>query len=388
MAAWEDDLAFRHAPLILQKVHPVSPRSDYLTRADFASDWGGVWKNWEAVFGLDAGGQPHAMPAYVYYSVVETPSHYFLLYALYHPQDWQALWGAPTQREPDLVDEHRHDMEGCLAVVPRNPGDTDSESCAALVTVAHYNLEKHAGWQLQDGSRVGTPCWLKPQWHDRPVLESTRFAGEPGEPRRRFKLYVDACGHAVRGSARGWGNEDHVVRYRPSVNTAEEPRLTGFAAEPGDPARIQTVTYRLINMFDSDGLWPQRDNPQVFQLGAGHQRAAFAVRKAAGSFAPGSANPPWAWLDDGVQLPAGLMATDPARLTAFYFYCKAPLLDHRYLHNPYQGIVKPAPVAAVPAAAPPILAAAAGAKPRAARKARPKRAPAKRARTRRPKAPR
>jgi len=361
MATWEDELAFRHAPVILQKVHQASPRSDFITKVDFAYDWPDVWRNWEAVFARDDTGKPFPMPAHVYYSLVETPSHYFILYGLYHPQDWQALWGAPQGREPDRIDEHRHDMEGCLAVVPKNPEDTDSESCAALVTVAHYNLEKYAGWQLQDGQRVGTPCWLKPQWRDRPVLETVRFAQEPGEPRRRFKIYVDACGHAIRGSVRGWGNEEQVVRYRPSPDTAQEPQREGFEREPGEVARVQTVKYRLVNIFDQNGLWKQRDNPRVFQLVAGNQRAAFAVLKPPDKFAPGSANPPWAWKDDGVGLPAGLMALDPARLTAFYFYCKEPVLDRTYLHNPYVGVVKSVGGQATPASpGTPVVVTAAG----------------------------
>ena len=61
-------------------------------------------------------------PAVVH--VVATHTHFFIAYAFYHPQDWSAFWGSPARSSPAKADQHLHDMEGCLVVVPR-ADDTD-----------------------------------------------------------------------------------------------------------------------------------------------------------------------------------------------------------------------------------------------------------------------
>ncbi|BCJ48762.1 hypothetical protein Asp14428_02370 [Actinoplanes sp. NBRC 14428] len=96
-------LALRWAPIHYQDVdatgsHALGGRSDYLTKVDFDGDLNGR-NNW------DNAGQPGAsFAAHVYYSVVETGSHWYLTYFFFHPRDWID--------HPFFETEHENDGEG------------------------------------------------------------------------------------------------------------------------------------------------------------------------------------------------------------------------------------------------------------------------------------
>lgn len=351
MATWEAQLAFRHAPVLLQKVHDRHMRADFVTRIDFARPWNLLHENWDAVWEKDARGRSrHELAAHAYYSVVATHTHWFLVYAFYHPQDWTAFWGPPAKSSPWQTDQHVHDMQGCLAIVPRN-GDDPDPRCEALLTVSHHHFYSYAGWQF--GRDDGQPSaertravpyrvtgWLEDR--DGAILGTSRFAGErsrrrdePAEPPRRFKLYSQAQSHAIRGDQNDWGDGKRIVRYRPSLVAAEEPSEAGFARE--DDAQFQTVRYRLVSMFAPDGPWPRRHDPRVFQTNDRGQEAFVEVSKD-GELVPGRANPPWGWDDTDDRNKVGEFAWDPAHLADAYF-TGLRAFSRAYLHNPYVGIV-------------------------------------------------
>ena len=75
-------IAARFAPIVYQGLGD-DPRSDYITNFDFDGDWKGD-NNWD---NLDNRSFP--LRAYVYYSVVETNTHYFIHYAFFHPRDYK-----------------------------------------------------------------------------------------------------------------------------------------------------------------------------------------------------------------------------------------------------------------------------------------------------------
>src|SRR5262245_54334324 len=81
-AAFNRELAGSFAPIFYQGLGE-NPRADYLTNFDFDGDWKGD-NNWQ---NLDQRSYP--LRAYVYYSVVETATHYFIHYAMYHPRDYK-----------------------------------------------------------------------------------------------------------------------------------------------------------------------------------------------------------------------------------------------------------------------------------------------------------
>jgi hypothetical protein len=71
-----EDLARHYAPVIRQG---AITDQDYITALDFDGDWVGN-NNWE--------NQPTGdLSAYVYYSVIESETHWFIFYSLFHPRD-------------------------------------------------------------------------------------------------------------------------------------------------------------------------------------------------------------------------------------------------------------------------------------------------------------
>ena len=71
-------LAERYAPFLAQETW-FQPKSDTPARFDFDGDWHGD-NNWDA---LEEG----SSQAYVYYAVVETATHWFLIYNVFHPRE-------------------------------------------------------------------------------------------------------------------------------------------------------------------------------------------------------------------------------------------------------------------------------------------------------------
>ena len=63
------ELAYFHAPIHYQDTDSSRPQGDYITRFDYDGNWAGR-DNWDNM-------QYSRLPAYVYYSVIETTSHWF-----------------------------------------------------------------------------------------------------------------------------------------------------------------------------------------------------------------------------------------------------------------------------------------------------------------------
>jgi hypothetical protein len=335
MATWEETVALRYAPVLLQKVHGRYQRADFITRVDFAHRWPDVHKNWDAVWEKKGAGYRYKLTAHGYYSVVETHTHLYLLYAFYHPQDWSAFWKSPATSDPTMANQHVHDMEGCLAVVPRR-ANRDAEKVEAVVTISHRQFYSFAGREHR-GTPLGGDHLVR-GWTedlDGPIEVTDRFAGR-GEPGFRFKLYADSGGHAVKATKKGWGSESQILRYRPSLTHAEAPKEGGFERETD--AYFQTVRYKLLSLFAPGGMWARRDDRRVFRINAAG-RETFARSMGNGELAAGGANPPWGWDDSDDRHQAGEIAWDPAHVVADYFTGLREF-SREYTHNRYIGVVR------------------------------------------------
>ncbi|WP_232533686.1 hypothetical protein [Plantactinospora sp. KBS50] len=113
------DLALRWAPIHYQDVdvtgaHALAGRSDYLTRVDYDGNLVGR-DNWD-----HAGQAGVSFAAHVYYSVVETSTHWYLTYLFFHPRDWVD--------HPFFETEHENDAEGRCS--PSNGTDQRTGCCA------------------------------------------------------------------------------------------------------------------------------------------------------------------------------------------------------------------------------------------------------------------
>jgi hypothetical protein len=340
MSDWEKSLAFIHAPIVLQKTDPQYLRSDCIVKANFAGKWENICSNWDAVWEKDANGRyKHKLSAHGYYSVVETYTHYFIVYAFYHPQDWTSFWGSPKASSPSKLDQHIHDMEGALAVVPKRK-EHKEQRVEALITISHVHFYSFAGWVESNGKEVPIPGkYLIKKWTenlDGSIQVTKRFREEAGEPDFRFKLYIASGSHAIKGTKKDWGVENFIVRYRPSLEHAGEPGNEWVFEE--NNANFQDVPYRLISIHEQNGLWAQLEIPEVFKHNEKGQMA-FSIKRRK-EFESGSANPPWGWDDKDDRHKPGEFAWDPAHLVNDYFNGLREF-SREYIHNRYIGFIKP-----------------------------------------------
>ncbi len=118
------ELARRYAPWIWHETHPTLGRQDVPARVDFDGDLRGD-DNWDDF-------PFYALEPTVYYAVLETETHWFLTYHLFHPRDW-----APVRL--GLNDTHENDGENLQVVVSKESGLP-----VLLFTQAHFEGEAYA----------------------------------------------------------------------------------------------------------------------------------------------------------------------------------------------------------------------------------------------------
>ena len=128
-AATHAALARHWAPTWYQDTDSSNHEGDYIVAYDYDGDTRSD-NNWDNLnkAGVD-------LRAVIYYSVVETQTHWFLLYADFHPQDWDENC-QPIPFGPDRC--HENDMEGAMVVVEKD--GTEHGRFRLLYTEAHNTL--------------------------------------------------------------------------------------------------------------------------------------------------------------------------------------------------------------------------------------------------------
>jgi len=293
-------LAKRWAPIHYQDVdvtgsHALGGRSDFITRVDFDGDWSGT-NNWD-----NTGSR--VLSAHAYHSVVETSSHWYLLYTFFHPRDWS---------DSIFESEHENDGEGVLLIVQRD--GSEYGTLVGAVTVAHRDFFSFVptGSPLRSGAESidGT-------------LSLASFEGQ---------LHPITAQEAKGHGLKAWPAYDIVgdgVKYFPSLTLAEQP----------SSATDLDVRYKLLDIYGPEGLWPRRELPSLFSAwGTFRGDTSGGCGLIAGNCTSNSANAPWGWddHDDGPVL-RGEIATDPARLAAHYF-SPSSQFSMTYTFNPFKGI--------------------------------------------------
>lgn len=287
VAVSDFDLALRWAPVHYQDSDSSDYDADYLSKVDFDGDWD-ARDNWEA--------QPSfPLRGAVYYSVVETSTHWFILYGFYHPRDW-------TEFDPFGLLTHENDMEGVLLTVRRDAGFGVLE---AMVTVAHSDFYSYVP--------AGSP-YVGGRENVDGTLRLQSFGGVA-----RPTTFQEAKGHG----AFGWNGStfpggDGLV-YFPSASVSEVP----------SSGNDRSVAYQLVDIFGAGELWARRFDTLTF--------ASFGTFRGDNG-QDNAANAPWGWDDgnDGSDLPRGLLATDPAKLVSIYFGGEGTF-SLSYTRNGYRG---------------------------------------------------
>lgn len=304
------DLALYWAPVWYQDTHTgEAPELDYITNFNFDGNWKGK-DNWDNLFS-------HDLKAYIYFSVVETASHWFIGYYDFHARDWTDHWGP--------ADMHENDMEGVLLVITKTG---DYGSLLLMETEAHGDIYQYSNEALSSGTdnvdaNVESEYLSTPGdqggilWNNHPIV------------------FVEDQGHGVYGDD-DWNNDDFPggdgVIYRPrgvvQLGSDDKYYPDGIAEEPsgGDD---RDVGYALIDIGAQGDLWDRR-----FNIGDDDTYGAFGKFRG-DDYSDDAANPPWGW-DDG---------DDGPTFTGEFFYNPADMVDHHlnglgwfdhdYVYNPY-----------------------------------------------------
>ncbi len=353
---WHEDLARHWAPCIFQavQVSTANPlgRYDLITGVDFDGDTcgGNNWENADDKRKLD-----FPLLPYVYYSVIETRSHYYIAYSLFHPRDWR--WylasGAPGAGAP-LPATHENDLESATLVILKDSGYGKLRLIGTVCHLQNYCFVTDAGirpkswaWDLASGE-----------------LQVSFFEGRPC-------LFVEAGGHGIGGLGRAMRVDDSGaytigkkqyrfgsgagVVYRCSTDPGYVPDaepvagasvVFRYGAHQGPQGRAQEAVceYQLIPLMSS--LWPLRhdvggeglfEETFDYEVAPGCTLEDLPVFIAADGQDPG-ANPPWARDATGDGLAMGEWFFRPAQAMERYLD-EWPDRDmpgyNEYTWNPY-----------------------------------------------------
>lgn len=217
-------IAEHWSPVIYQS---TEDRYDYITNFDFDGNWHGN-DNWEHY-------DCYPLPAYIYYSIIESTSHYIITYGFFHPRDvGNAAWGYTWA--------HENDFEGCRCVI------------------------------LKDGSEWGDFGWLETLHHYDQSFYNIWIEFEGSHP----IVYVTPYKHAVYGeNMASWSWDCAYLgpgcRIFPSKKdeTGVIYRYQGIAEEPWNQ-NDRDVGYDLIDLKDT--IWARR-------FGDPHRKCDYFIKK-------------------------------------------------------------------------------------------------------------
>ncbi len=300
------DLAFHHAPVHYQDTDSSDYKSDYLTAINYDYNWSGT-DNWD---NLGDG----LWPATVYYSVVESCTHYFITYSFFHPRDWT---------DTPFDQEHENDLEGALFVVRKNTSTYGS--LEAMLTVYHRDFYSY------------TPSTSSYTNGNESIDGKISFQNYNGIA--RSKTVQQAKGHGLKAwpytsDFNGTGGDGII--YYPSLTAIDYP----------SSGNDRFVQYRLVDIFETNGFWTRALNEASNPGYTFNSWGTFKGDKSGGCGAgwptcsENSANTPWGWddHDDGGSY-RGEFALDPAHLVDHYFN-NLGNFSHKYLKNRYLSDLK------------------------------------------------
>lgn len=329
----EKQIAARFAPIIHQGLGE-QPRSDYITNFDFDGDWRGD-NNWQ-----NTDNKSYPLLAYVYYSVLETETHYFIHYASFHPRDYKGgllqstivdtllseglkrLGKDPTGGlANDVALSHENDLEGCLVVAEKRGPDYYDARVQFVETLAHNQFLKYRAAEVNNGT--GDVVTLQDQ---HPLL----FAEPKGHGMERFTGFREQQKSSVKGamvySFAGRAENPETARGMnvgydliPMYETLWQRALAGENATYGEVEDYQPFAVRVQDS-------PLRTEQVIGKLGAAFRGTVGFKNKA---------RPPWGWFDQSEKdRPAGEWFFDPAGVIARHFNLSESFA-RAYLYHPY-----------------------------------------------------
>jgi len=304
------------APMLAQETW-FQPKSDVPTRFDFDGDWHGD-NNWD---NLELG----TSQAYVYYAVVETASHWFLIYNAFHPRDYSDKCVVGTC--------HENDNEGLILTVRKD--GSEFGKLEVMETLAHNNVYSfvndrriRAGIHNVDGDIEF--------YHDsHPVV------------------FIESGGHGIYGSRSS--HAKYLAAADKFTNGTGITFVYKGVAERPKHANDRLVGYELLpiqhhwwSRASDDSGWKERTFDEYFVYQPFGNRPAGTGKRIAGTFlgrkqSSNKAKPFWGWHDTASRkknvLNTGQWALDPAySVSKNLTFPAGEAPDTTYTFNPYLGV--------------------------------------------------
>lgn len=308
------ELAQHWAPVWYQDTDDRNYEADYFTRYDYDGNTRGD-DNWE---NLKAGAD---LRATVYFSHIETNTHHFLLYANFHPRDWDKDCSPLL---PFSEPCHENDMEGAMVVL-RKVSYLPYGRFEVLYTEAHNTLHIYTNdTSIKKGSSSS-------------FESNVRVTFEGGS---HPELYVESKGHGVCALYHdGDKHCQHDVTKKPLDFPGGDGvvyRYKGVAEAPKS-GNDRDVGYSLRSLQYS--LWPRRtsicDGGCTFDKAMTYAGLTLGTAFDGDSYGNDKANPPWAW-DDPSDGPVyrGDFFFRPAKALASHLVMSQPI-SQTYLVNAF-----------------------------------------------------
>jgi hypothetical protein len=308
-------LAEHYAPFIAQETW-FEPKADYLARFDYDGDWQGD-NNWD---NLESG----SSQAYVYFAVMETKSHWFIIYNLFHPRDYSDKCVAGSC--------HENDNEGLILTVAKD--GTEFGRLQVMETLAHNNVYTYVADDRIAGG-IHDIDGVVELHEGRPVV------------------FVESGGHGIYGSA-SKPDRFQLGQMAFPGGTGVTYTYKGRAERPRHP-NDRNVGYELLSIYDHwwtkanrNAGWKERTFDQFFVYRPFGGRPGVPFDAIGRSFlgrkhASNSAKPFWGWHDTLTLrrkvLNVGQWGLDPAYAISVGLRMPNPnLFSTDYVFNPYLGI--------------------------------------------------
>ena len=329
-------LAEHHSPFVAQETW-FQPKSDYVTRFDFDGDWQGD-NNWDST-------PTGTSQAYLYYAVMETRSHWFLVYSIFHPRDYYDICIAGTC--------HENDSEGLILTVAKD--GSQYGYLQSMETLSHNNIYSYLSDKNVEGNIHGIDGKVE-FYQSHPVI------------------FIESGGHGIYGSTDKHSNYD-FKRDRFLASTGVTYIYKGKAQRPRYPNQ-RLVGYELLSTWEH--LWAlgrdtrharSKTYADYFSYQPYGNRPTPLHSQIPGAFlgrkmGVNKAKPFWGWKDQHTDrnkiLAAGQWGLDPAYAGSRNLKFPPPF-SLEYVFNPFLGIggdlatevghplsLEKAPISAVP----------------------------------------
>lgn len=283
------DLAEYWSPFLAQETW-FEPKADYPTRFDYDGDWNGG-NNWQS---LDDG----TSQAYVHYAVMETGTHWFLIYNVFHPRDYSDKCVAGSC--------HENDNEGLILTIAKD--GSPYGRLQVMETLAHNNVYSFTADDKMRGGVHNIDGRVEFYQDTHPIV------------------FIEAGGHGIYAST-----ADHARFDRAGDSFTAGTGVTyvykGAAERPKHP-NDRLVGYDLLSIYDQwwakagrDSGWAEPTFDDYFTYTPAGNRPGAAHSTIGGAFlgrtsGVNMAKPFWGWHDNRTQkrsvLSVGQWGLDPA----------------------------------------------------------------------------